>query len=168
MIRQLSGANLSVVKKQKSNGNCTRLSDDRGWVVGMDARLARKGRASGRRCAREFILSELKLRPPKQQRRGRRQMAWLKQAATGGAGGIMCVGRAPRNIEVVEILRCAQNDGAGQCAALGRHYGGLREAKRTHIFAEESLHWNGAGFFVGDAEARRLRAGRRPAPTGWC
>jgi hypothetical protein len=31
--------------------------------------------------------------------------------------------RAPRNIGVGEILRCAQND----------DYGGLREAKRTHI-----------------------------------
>jgi hypothetical protein len=46
---------------------------------------------------------------------------------------------------VGEILRCAQNDGAGQCAALGKHYGGLRKAKSTHICAEKSLHRNSAG-----------------------
>ena len=57
-----------------------------------------------------------------------------------------CVGRAPRNIGVGEILRCAQKWGAGCVRALGRHYGGLREAKSTHICAEKSLHWNSAGF----------------------
>ena len=82
------------------------------------------------------------------QRQNQRQLAQLKLAATGGAGGFVLPWLRPRNVGMGEILRCAQNDGATSTAkskATGpakagryRWCGRLRDA-----LVEASKRWHG-------------------------